>query len=239
MGRCEITVREFRQFVEETDYRTEAEAGKGCYTLNAKGDGVEQQKDKFWRKPGFSQTDNDPVVCVSFNDVQAFIAWLNLRSGVTYRLPTEAEWEYAARAGTQFRFSFGDDLEARTQCDFGNGADQTWAGETIAKNWTLAKCNDRYKFTAPVGSFRPNAFGLYDMHGNAWEWNQDCWHDSYASAPQDGSAWLAKNEGDCERAVVRGGSWDNYPLDLRSAHRLRFNADDSGNDLGFRVARTL
>lgn len=239
LGRCEVTVREFSQFVDETGYRTQAEEGQGCYTLNAKGDGFEYQKDKSWRSPGFSQNENHPVLCVSFNDVQAYIAWLNLRTGVTYRLPTEAEWEFAARAGTTSRFSFGDDLQAREQCAFANGADQSLKEKPYAKDWTLADCNDRYEFTAPVGSFKPNAFGLYDLHGNVWEWNQDCWHASYSGAPPDGSAWLADNNGDCEKSVVRGGSWVYDPRGLRSALRYWFYTDGTNSVRGFRLARTL
>lgn len=239
LGRCEVTVREFQQFVKETGYRTEAEEGKGCNTLNAKGESFETQKDKSWSSPGFSQNENHPVSCISFNDAQAYIAWLNLRTGVTFRLPSESEWEYAARAGTTTRFSFGDDPQAREQCTYANGADISVKDKPFAKERTLADCNDHYEFTAPVGSFKPNVFGLYDMHGNVWEWNQDCWHDSYSGAPPDGSAWLAPGKGDCEKAVVRGGSWFSYPRSLRSAYRVGLSSGVAFYVQGFRLARTL
>lgn len=239
LGRCEVTVREFQQFVKETGYRTQAEEGEGCNTLNAKGDDFETQKDKSWSRPGFSQSEIHPVLCVSFNDVQAYIAWLNLSTGVTYRLPTEAEWEFAARAGTTTRFSFGDDLGAEHQCTYANGGDISVKDKPFAKEWELANCDDGHDFTAPVGSFKPNAFGLYDMHGNVWEWNQDCWHDSYSGAPPDGSVWLAPGKGDCEKAVVRGGSWVIYPRGLRSAVRHWNNTDVAVDNRGFRLARTL
>ena len=158
-----------------------------------------------------------PVVNVSWNDAQLFAGWLSRETGESYRLPSEAEWEYAARAGTQTRYSWGD----------GRGSD--WANYNNRGDGYVNQ-------TAPVGSFRPNPFGLYDLHGNVYEWVADCWNDSYGGAPSDGSAWLS---GNCDKRVLRGGSWDDTRWFLRSAYRLSLTPDFRRDDFGFRVARTL
>lgn len=160
-----------------------------------------------------------PVINVSFSDAMQYVRWLSQVSGKTYRLPTEAEWEYAARAGTKTRYSWGDDP--------GSG------------NATCDGCGSRWdlKQTAPVGSFKPNAFGLYDMHGNVWEWVEDSWHRNYEGAPTDGSAWL--ESGDQNVRVVRGGSWRNETAHLRAAARVGRNSHVRFDTLGFRVARSL
>ena len=160
---------------------------------------------------------NRPVINVSWDDVQGFIVWLNARTGVDYRLPTESEWEYAARAGSESEYSWGDFIESnRANC------------------YGYDECGDRWENTAPVGSFLSNAWGLHDMHGNVWEWVEDCENDSYVGAPGDGSAWRS---GDCSQRVVRGGSWDSYTKYLRSANRYRNTGSNRGNYLGFRLAR--
>jgi formylglycine-generating enzyme required for sulfatase activity len=160
-----------------------------------------------------------PVINVSWDNVQQYVAWISTMTGRPYRLLSEAEWEYAARAGTTTAYSWGDEIGK-------NNADCNGCGS----EWDSRR-------TAPVGSFAPNQFGLYDMHGNVWEWVEDCLHTNYEGAPKDGSAWIA--QGDCNHRVVRGGSWAGYPVGLRSALRFWYSADDHGNDLGFRVARTL
>ena len=163
-----------------------------------------------------------PVVGVDWDDAQQYVAWLSKQTGKTYRLLSEAEWEYAARAGTTTAYSWGDDVEP-------NGV-------------AMANCFDcgsqwDDKETAPVGSFAPNAFGLNDMLGNAWEWVEDCYHDSYDGAPKDGSAWTA---GDCKERVSRGGSWGDLPqVLLRTAFRLRTPPVNRYEGLGFRVGRTV
>jgi formylglycine-generating enzyme required for sulfatase activity len=160
-----------------------------------------------------------PVINESWDHAQQYVAWFSKMTGRTYRLLSEAEWEYAARAGTTTAFSWGDDIgKNNAAC---NGCGSQWDGRQ----------------TAPVGSFAPNQFGLYDIHGNVWEWVEDCWHPNYEGAPNDGSAWTA--QGDCNYRVVRGGSWTGYSVGLRSALRFWSSPDDHGNDLGFRVARTL
>ena len=162
---------------------------------------------------------NQPVIKVSFNDAQAYVQWLAKKTGKKYRLPTEAEWEYVARAGTTTAY---------------------WWGEAIGQNNAVCVgCGSQWdaQQTAPVGSFKPNPFGVYDTAGNVWEWTQDCWHSNYDGAPTDGSAWLEKNGGNCIRRVVRGGSWDGDPRGLRSAFRYGDDAGGSSNITGFRVAR--
>jgi formylglycine-generating enzyme required for sulfatase activity len=162
-----------------------------------------------------------PAINVSWDDAQIYVKWLSRITGKAYRLLSEAEYEYAARAGTQTTYPWGDDIElndeAMANCD---GCDSQWDN----------------KQTAPVGSFAANRFGLFDMAGNVWEWTEDCHHDNYQGAPSDGSPWTS---GDCRTRVVRGGSWLNRPGNLRSAIR---DSDTTGarySVLGFRVARTL
>lgn len=160
-----------------------------------------------------------PVIDVTFNDAQAYVQWLSQQTGKQYRLPTDAEWEYAARAGTQTAY---------------------WWGRRIGKNNAVCiECGSQWdrNQTAPVGSFRPNAFGLYDTSGNVREWIQDCWYIYSQNPPNDGSAWLEKGSGDCDLRVVRGGSWMSLPYNLRSAYRGRSSTDDAYPDLGFRIAR--
>ncbi len=163
--------------------------------------------------------DKRPVVNVKFDDAQAYVQWLSDKTGKQYRLPTEAEWEYAARAGSQTAYWWGNDIGHN--------------------NAVCNRCGSQWDVeqTAPAGSFKPNAFGLYDTAGNVWEWTQDCWHENYRNAPSDGSAWLAKDDGDCNRRVVRGGSWGYGPQDLRSASRFGYDSGDASINLGFRIVR--
>ena len=166
---------------------------------------------------GWGRADR-PVVNVSWEDAQSYVSWLSRQTGEEYRLPTEAEWEYAARAGTTTKYSWGDEIgQNRANC------------EGCGSRWDASE-------TAPVGSFPANAWGLHDMHGNVWEWVQDCWNGSYAGAPVDGGAWLS---GDCSERVLRGGSWGVNPGVLRAAYRLRDPSGVRVVSIGFRVARTL
>ena len=159
-----------------------------------------------------------PVVNVSWNDAKDYVGWLSSQTGQNYRLLSEAEWEYVARAGSATQFTWGSDI-----------------GE---ENANCGGCATEWDFfqTAPVGSFAANAFGLHDVHGNVWEWVEDCWNETYEGAPTDGAAWLS---GDCSRRILRGGSYDDFHYDLRSAVRFANAADDHNKSLGFRVARTL
>ena len=171
-------------------------------------------------------------MCVNWEDAQAYARWLSAETGKTYRLPSEAEWEYAARAGTTTRRHWGDDPD--DGCAYANGADRTF--EARVDNWTVMDCTDGVVWTSPVGAYRPNAFGLHDVLGNVWEWVEDCWHDDYDGAPRDGSSWTTG--GDCGRRVARGGSWNNSPRGLRSANRSWSGAERRTSNIGFRVART-
>ena len=173
---------------------------------------------------GYSPSDDGlgrgrrPVNHVSWDDAKAYVAWLSRRTGQAYRLPSESEWEYAARAGTATAYSWGDAIGVNlANC---RGCGSRWDGDR----------------TAPVGSFAANPWGLHDMHGNIWEWTEDCWNDSYAGAPSDGSAWLS---GTCAERVLRGGPWTGSPWFLRVAYRFRDATGDRNLDFGFRVARTL
>jgi formylglycine-generating enzyme required for sulfatase activity len=160
---------------------------------------------------------NRPVIDVSWNDIaQQFIPWLNQVSGKRYRLPSEAEWEYAARAGSSTKYSWGDSIGSnRANC------------EDCGSQWDLNK-------TAPVGSFSANRFGLYDMHGNVWEWTQDCWNGTYSGAPTNGSTWTG---GDCGRRVSRGGSWFYKHWYLRAASRIYSTVTARSYDDGFRLVQ--
>ena len=170
-----------------------------------------------------------PVINVSWDDAQAFIGWLNDKTSGKFRLPTEAEWEYAARAGSSTKYYFGNSQSHL--CRYANHADDSTDYSNRNKS-----CSDGVgKRTAAVGRFQPNAFGLYDMHGNVWEWIQDCWNDSYLEAPNGGRAWMS---GDCSQRVVRGGAWLNNPDGQRSA--IRGNSSRSSreaNGQGFRLAQ--
>jgi formylglycine-generating enzyme required for sulfatase activity len=161
-----------------------------------------------------------PATIVSWDEAKEYVAWIVKLTGKPYRLLTEVEWEYAARAGTTTTYFWGNDIGAgNANC---NGCGSQWDG----------------KQTAPVGSFKPNAFGLYDMHGNVWEWVEDCWHDSYRGVPSDGAAWTTACT-DRNSRVLRGGSWYEGPQDLRAARRLENSVDARSVYSGFRLARTL
>jgi formylglycine-generating enzyme required for sulfatase activity len=193
------------------------------YDLFAKSAGRSLPADQGW---GRGQR---PVVNVSWEDAQAYIQWLSAQTGLSLRLPTESEWEYAARAGTNSRYSFGDD--ANQICQYGNIADQS-----ASAKWRNTSCNDGYAVTAPVGSFKANAYGLHDMHGNVWEWLEDCWVRHYKNAPGDGSAHL---DSGCKSRVQRGGSWFYGDEEARSSYRSFGRMRDNSVTVGFRLARDV
>jgi len=238
MGHVEVTVGQWKAFTRATGYVSYAErnahGAKGCYAWD-----VDLGKDAYvqgrqWSKPGYAQTDEHPVVCVSFVDVGAYLKWLSDRTGKVYRLPSDAEWEYAARAGSQSSRPWG---EAPDQaCRFANVADRSKEPKDLFFLTDKHDCDDGHFYPAPVGSYLPNGFGLQDMIGNVWEWVEDCWNESYGGAPADGSAWKT---GECGRRVVRGGSWGSVPDSARSAKRIWDGTGYRSDFLGFRVARTL
>jgi formylglycine-generating enzyme required for sulfatase activity len=195
IGKYEVTFDEYAVFAQET--------------------GASMPPDEDWGRG------RRPVINVSWGDARDYARWLSSVTGRAYRLPTEAEWEFASRAGTSEVYWWGDTVgEGRANC-YGCGG--PWDGER----------------TAPVGSFGPNPWGLHDTLGNVWEWTADCWHETYQAAPGDGRVWLEESGGDCARRVVRGGAWFNMPSNVRSA--LRFGADDVYEFpfLGFRLAEDL
>ena len=225
-GKFEVTRGQYRVFVEATGRRSD-----GCFIWT--GIRFEMDQTKDWRNPGYAQNDLHPAACVSWEDAAAYAKWLSQKTTKNYRLLTEAEWEYAARAGTMTTRFWGD--EGDMPCRYANGADLTAEAQVpSASNWSIASCSDGHAYTAPVGSFSANAFGLYDMLGNIWEWTQDCWNGNYSGAPTNGSAWAA---GDCSLRAVRGGSWEDAPLGLRAAYRVGSPTTIRVYTRGFRVAR--
>ena len=222
MSKYEVTWTEFDSFVKATGRK-----GNNCIWFSMAGD--RKQPDKNWDEafdPAIHiQEENEPVLCVSFEDAEAYVAWLREKTGEPYRLPTEAEWEYAARAGSP--------------------NDATWWRTFNMPRFEMAMCNDcvgqdtmgrdDWLFTMPVGTYSANAFGLYDMPGNAGEWVEDCYNPTFATAPRDGTAWL---DGDCNRWVVRGGRWHDERHYL-AAYREPSPVGDSNNDTGSRIVRSL
>ena len=236
VGRYEVTRREFARFVEATGYDT----GNICMIWNEEGKIVDKRKraDWRWHDPGFSQTYRHPVTCVSWHDAQAYVQWVSEVTGQAYRLLSEAEWEYVARAGTTTEYWWGN-TASHDYANYGAVWFEADTGFTFTDKFFtgLATGADHWVTTAPVGSFAANAFGVFDTAGNVWEWVEDCWNEDYrGGAPTDGSAWTS---GACSLRELRGGSWNSDPVSLRSAGR---NWDDTGNrdnSYGFRVARTL
>ncbi len=224
MGVFEVTKGQFEAFVTATGHNT----GSKCDVRESNG--WNERNGKSWRDPGFQQTVDHPVVCVNWQDAQAYVDWLNSRTEGGYRLPSESEWEYVARAGTSSKYTFGD--SENLLCAHGNVADDT--AKATYPDWQVAPCADGYTYTAPVGTFALNGFGLHDIHGNVWEKVQDCWSDSYKGAPTQGGARITPL---CIARVGRGGSWDNEPRNVRSASRVMASGRISVS--GFRIARDL
>ena len=210
VGKFEVTFGQFDWFVRATG----RSAGE-CWTYKF---GWKALRGQTYRNPGFPVDDRQPVVCVNWNDATAFVAWLSEYTGKPYRLLTEAEWEYVARAGSTSAYWWGQEIgQGLTNCD---GCGSRWDA----------------KQTAVVGSFSANAFGIHDIHGNVSEWVQDCWNGSYVGAPSSSKPWT---KGDCDRRVIRGGHYGSGRIDLRSADRARNSTENRYKYFGFRVARTL
>jgi formylglycine-generating enzyme required for sulfatase activity len=227
LGKYDVTSKEFLTFLAATGYQP-----KPCNKTLGLGWQVIHARPTLAYPPSENEPPDWPAVCLDHKDALAYIAWLNgqvkaahptlaNRAG-PYRLPSEAEWEYAARAGTNTARWWGEEIgKANANC---NGCGSIWDNRVLA----------------PVTAFNPNPFGLYGMLGNAWAWTADCWHPDYVGAPSDGSAW---ESGDCSKYVIRGGSWNNVPIFIRSASRN--GATDDGGEYdysslsGFRVARDL
>ena len=231
MGRCEVTRGQFAAFVKDTQYKTQAE--REGWTFAWDGKKWDKIKGASWRKVGFDQTDDHPVICVSFGDAVAFCKWLGAKTGRSVRLPTEAEWEYACRAGSEEAYSWGGEREAgKGRC---NAADLT--GKKKFRRWHTFRWEDGYVFTAPVGRYKPNAFGLHDMHGNVWEWCGDWFAGNYAQAGKVDPKGPAAGK----QRVVRGGSWLSSPNRVRCAFRGKCGEMGFYCDyiIGFRVVVDL
>lgn len=257
LGRCEVTVAQFRQFVEASGYVTDAEKGDGCFSFDSRrlsptvaANWRDPLPELLPREPDVSEFDQHPVSCVSKQDALAYIVWINNKLGLAsnevaedatdrsavsplYRLPTEAEFEFAMRHGT------GNEVHWTTeeQCQFVNSADESLLEVLLDEDISLA-CNDGHLITSPVGSYSADPFGLFDLFGNVEEWVEDCWHADYSGAPSDGSAWVSQClDGDV--SVLRGGSWLGGPEHLQAARRLGMGADTAHPHVGFRLARSL
>jgi formylglycine-generating enzyme required for sulfatase activity len=231
LGRYEVTVGEYKVFIADTGHQAQ---GK-CMEFSTPGR-PSQSEALDWDDIGMEQTARHPVFCISWYDAAAYAAWLSDKTGKPYRLPTEAEWEYAARAGTTTPYHWGS--SAAEACRFANV--RSPRAQSISQRQMDSDsddgfpCDDGYPDAAPVGSFQPNAFGLYDMQGNAWEWVADCNHKDYEGAPADGSAWL--DEEGCQFGLIRSGSYLNRVE--RSSTTVRVGRPRSGRatNMGFRVA---
>lgn len=224
MGVYEVTVAEFREFVDATRRKI-----TGCTVYDGSW---HERPDLNWSDVGYPQTSTHPVACVSWRDALDYTTWLSQKTGQRYRLASASEWEYAARAGSDARRPWVTDAEAA--CKSANVADIS-AGQRYP-GWKVHPCNDGYVYSAPVGSFAANGFGLYDMLGNVFEWVQDCWHSDYRGSPSDGSAWLT---GDCSQHDMRGGSWFTAPASVSAAARNRFEEGYRSNSVGFRLVREI
>jgi len=213
MGKTEVTVRQFLAFTQATGYKTEAEKGNWAASYSSAGFPIVPDRDLSWRKTGFPQSEDSPAVCISWNDAVAFCKWLSKETGGHYRLPSEAEWEYACRAGS----------------DSDDAADKV--------GWYRDNSGGA---THPVAQKKPNAWGLYDMHGNAWEWCLDVWHCNYKGAPDDGDPWLKEDylPRAAIRRVLRGGAWCRFDFELSSTYRYRGTADFRSDGTGFRIVRS-
>ena len=232
VGTTEVTRGQFRSFVDATGY----DAGNKCG--KAQNEGTSDEHYRYftginWRSPGFEQTDDHPVVCVGWYDAKAYVAWLSRLTGHDYRLPSEAEWEYIARAGTETVRYWGDDFENEEGCLYGNVRDEQYWGVYGDDIFT---CRDGFKYTAPVGRYRANGFGVHDILGNVWETVGDCWNHNYDGAPRDGSV---ETRGTCDVHILRGGGSKSTPHSIRAAMRGRATFHNRGDDQGFRVAMTF
>lgn len=243
VGKYEVTRAEFARFARETGL----ERTRDCLSwdrANARWGRFPGERN--WQSPGFEQGDDHPVVCVNWPEAKAYVAWLARRSGQPYRLLTDAEWEYVARAGTTTVRWWGDGRER--VCEFGNVSDLTKAealhpgnAAAIADREQHFGCRDGYVFTAPVGRFKPNPWGIHDLFGNAWEWTEDCFGRSYVGAPIDGSARQPAGgpSAPCAERVMRGGAWHADAFYIRAAkHDFAPPALRSAR-MGLRVARDL
>jgi len=236
LGEDEVSVADFRAFVDDAKYQTDAEKIGSSTVYDEDSGRTIDRRGISWRNDysGAIAADNLPVVHVSWNDAKAYTQWLSARTGKRYRLPSEAEYEYALRAGTTTRYWWGDGNPPSKLANLTGDGDKSPSG----RRWSNAfpRYSDGYWGPAPIGKFAANPFGLRDIDGNVADWVEDCWHDSYLRAPADARAWV--NPG-CERRVVRGASWGSAPEQARSAFRTNLPVDARNSQVGIRVARDL
>lgn len=228
IGKYEITNSQFKKFIDSTNYKP----GTNCRMWTGKT--VELVKGLDWRNPGYGKPidDNEPVACVSWYDAKAYVEWLSDFSGKSYRLPSEAEWEYVARGGTDTLWAWGNDPDEG--CKIANYYDQSAAG---LRPWEPAKCDDGQRIIAKVGQLEPNIFGVYDIIGNVWEWAEDCYQVPYKNQPNDGKPFLIS--GKCEKRVVRGGAWHSRATWQKPSFRGRDTEDFVTQVFGIRVVRDI
>ncbi|ENU43342.1 MULTISPECIES: formylglycine-generating enzyme family protein [Acinetobacter] len=238
MSTYETTIAEFQAFQKETGWEVE-----GCRNWETRNGvfNMWYRDDLNPNNSGMNQTSQDPVVCVRREDGREFAKWLSKKTGQTYRLPTEVEWEYAARAGTTTAYYWGDDLNLDQACKYANVLDPTTAAAIPqTSGWSLFNCTDGYAFTSPVGKFLPNNFGLYDMSANAREWVDDCWHSNYENAPSVNRRWGEENNGQCNFPVLRGGAWIYNTYNVRTAYRNAYVTSQARSIMwGFRLVREI
>jgi formylglycine-generating enzyme required for sulfatase activity len=237
LGRDDVSVGEFRAFVDDSGYATDAEKAGASSIYDETTGRMIDRRGITWRDDYLGNVADDdlPVIHVSWNDAVAYAQWLSARTGKRYRLPSEAEFEYALRAGSSTRYPWGDGNPPRVLDNFTGDGDRS---PKLKRSWAKAfrRYDDGYWGPAPIGKFPPNAFGLIDIDGNVSEWVADCWHDNYTRAPVDSSAWM--NPG-CAEHVIRGGSWGSAPDQVRSAYRISAPSNTRSARVGIRVARDL
>jgi formylglycine-generating enzyme required for sulfatase activity/class 3 adenylate cyclase len=227
LGKFDVTRAQFAAFAKATGFHPRP----GCTTVV--GNTWTPQPQATWEEPGYAQTDKDPVVCMNQVEIITYLSWLQRTTGKDYRLPSEAEWEYAERGGTNTAFYWGDD--PKDACIYENVGDQDYGTKYGVSN--PMPCKDGFTDLAPGGSFKPNPFGLYDMAGNNFVLTADCWNESYTGAPTDGSAWMT---GDCTRHVARKAAFGNpHPWIFLASHRGAEGSIVKRNRFGFRVALSL
>jgi len=236
LGKFEVTRGQFAQFARETRLAPSTE----CLSWDrAQGRWGRFPGERSWTDPGFEQADDHPVVCVNWPEAKAYAAWMAKRTGKPYRLATDAEWEFAVRAGTTTERWWGDGRERA--CEYANVSDLTKA-EALRQApvpTEVFTCRDGHVFTAPVGSFKPNPLGVYDLFGNAWEWTEDCFGRTYEGAPTDGSARQPPAGTACGERVMRGGAWHSDPFYIRAAKHDFAPPTLRSARMGLRLARDL
>jgi len=255
LGKTEITVAQFRHFVGITGYETDAERNSGSFLRDANSERgrwrLKQEVNWRFDHEGKPSREENPVVHVSWNDVQVYLKWLSKETGKHYRLPSEAELEYANRAGSDDPYWWGKGTPPQKLANIRGDGDElvanplTWKHTGQERGFllqagdlpvTFDNYSDGFHGLAPVANFSANPFGLFDTAGNVWEWAQDCWHYNYKNAPTDGSAWVEKK---CDERVVKGGSFYCFPTHVRSANRWSRWPELRNMYIGFRVARDL